>query len=100
MKSCNGKDCLNCTLEKCIYDTDGEQSYRVIKGGIPGLGERIRKILHKKHLSQRQLSKRTSIAEPTITAYVNNKRIPRANHIVVICNELGCSADWLLGLEK
>lgn len=95
-----GKDCLNCPLELCKYDLDDGTTYSTIKGMTNGLADRLNMILKKRHVTQKQLSKETGISMPTISHYVNDTRKPRADHIVVMCKVLHCSADWLLGLEN
>ena len=99
MKQCN-KDCLKCTLEACIYDQMNKGSYSIINGKTSGLHDRLRAMLMKRRIRQKVLSIETGITEATISAYVNGTRKPRADHIVVMCKALRCSADWLLGMDN
>ena len=96
---CN-KDCLNCKFSACIYDLNNSIEYSIINGKTVGLNERLRTLLIKRHVRQNVLALKTGITEATISAYVNGTRKPRADHIVMICKALHCSADWLLGMES
>lgn len=96
---CN-KDCLNCKLPMCVHDLESNRSNRIIKGNIVGFGDRLEKLLQKRHMKQSELSDKTQISRPTICGYVKGTRNPRAEHVVVICEVLRCSADYLLGLES
>lgn len=99
MKECN-KDCLNCPLERCKYDLYEGNVYNTIDGKTKGLYERLALMIKLRGYSQKMLAIETGITQPTISAYVNDLRKPRADHIVVICKTLKCSADWLLGMEQ
>lgn len=99
MTTCN-KDCLNCILEVCKYDTEDGRTRHIVSGKVNGLGERLRTAMKMRRMYQRTLARVTGITEPTISAYVNDTRKPRADHIVVLCKELRISADWLLGMEE
>ena len=96
---CN-KDCLNCNLPVCKHDLESGRTNRIIRGNIVGFGDRLEEILKKRRMKQSELADKTRISRPTICAYVNGLRIPRAEHVVVICEVLNCSSDWLLGLES
>jgi len=62
------------------------------------LGDRLKYSLEIRHIQQRDFAKRLGITEATMSRYINDQRLPRADTIVDICNELGVSADWLLGM--
>ncbi len=94
------KDCLNCKYPVCKYDAEYGKEYHIIRHKTEGLNSRLQEMLMKRHIRQCALAKTTEISVPTISAYVNGTRKPRADHIVAICRALNCSADWLLGLEK
>lgn len=96
---CN-KDCLNCQLPVCKHDLESNRTNRIIKGNIVGFGERLSELLKKRDMKQTDLADKTQISRPTICGYVNGSRSPRAEHVVVICEVLNCSSDWLLGLEN
>ena len=93
------KDCLNCKLPLCKHDLETGRTNKIIKGNIVGFGDRLQQILTKRHMRQTELADKTKISRPTICGYVNGSRSPRAEHVVVICEVLRCSADWLLGLD-
>lgn len=98
MNKCD-KDCLNCKLEHCRYDTHSGTINRVVRGKTEGFYQRLAQILEKRDYTQKRLALETGITQPTISAYINDLRKPRADHIVVICQTLHCSADWLLGIK-
>lgn len=99
--TCDKKNCLNCTLEKCIYDSnldENEGKYKIVRGNCKGLGFRLKSKLFYMQISQKELARRTGISAQTICAYTNELRVPRADHIIAICKALECSSDWLLGM--
>lgn len=96
-------NCLECPLPECIYDNEDnwDRSNKIIHTyANKVLGERLNKALSSKGMKQIYLARITGLTAPTICAYVNGSRTPRADHIVVICNALDISADWLLGMEN
>lgn len=97
MDKCN-KDCLNCKLPECKYDKIIEKKYKIVKYSTNPLKNRLLEVLHKKGISQAKLSEAVYISAPTISGYVHGTRIPRADHLYVICKYLDISADWLMGL--
>ena len=62
------------------------------------IGDRIKYLLSIRKLSQKEFAKRLGITEATLSRYVSGTRMPKADMIISICNELGISADWLLGM--
>ena len=96
-KQCK-EDCLNCKLNKCIYETSREvRPYHLVKSGVK-IGDRLKKVLKKKGMKQVELSKVTGITNAAITHYIKGHTLPRLDHVIVICRVLHISADWLLGL--
>lgn len=64
------------------------------------LSKRLKELLEKNNMSQRELAEKTDITEVTISRYVSAQRIPKATEIVKIADALNCSCDYLLGIEK
>ena len=62
------------------------------------LGTRLKHALDIRCISQKDFAKRIGVTECTISRYVNDERLPKADMVVVICRNLGISSDWLLGL--
>ena len=61
-----------------------------------GVGDRIRKILESKDLSQREFAERLNIAPTTLRGYITNKREPDIGTLKNIALNLGVSLDFLL----
>jgi DNA-binding XRE family transcriptional regulator len=59
---------------------------------------RIRMVRKFRRLSQEHLANRTGINAATISAY-ERFRFPPANHLRLICDALGVSADFLIGRQ-
>lgn len=64
------------------------------------MGERLRKVLKDKNMSQRDLADLTDIDENSISRYITKGRKPSADGLILICKALNISADWLLGLKE
>lgn len=63
------------------------------------LGKRIEELLHRQHISQRQLAKASGITEISISRYINGERSPKTRELIKIANCLQTSTDFLLGIE-
>lgn len=96
---CDG-DCFNCKLEKCIYDSEKEKRYHIVRVESGVISKRLQETLKEKHLTQTDLARLTKITFPTISGYVKGRRVPRADHLFVICKCLNVSSDWLIGLNE
>jgi transcriptional regulator with XRE-family HTH domain len=62
----------------------------------------LKQLIEYANTTQRELSKRTGIAEVTINSWVAKKKIPRLDNALVLCRELGVSLKTLsqsLGLD-
>lgn len=62
----------------------------------------LKQLIECANTTQRELSKRTGIAEVTINSWVAKKKIPRLDNALVLCRELGVSLKTLsqsLGLD-
>jgi len=62
------------------------------------LGDRLKYCLEKRGMSQREFAARINTTEATVSRWIYGTRQPKADAIVVICQKLGISSDWLLGL--
>ena len=65
-----------------------------------GVGDRIRKILEKKDLSQREFAESLNIAPTTLSGYITNKREPDLGTLKNISLKLEVSLDYLLGVKE
>lgn len=61
-------------------------------------GDRLKYSLEIRNIKQREFAEKIKTTEVTISRYINNTRQPKADMIVRICNTLGISSDWLLGM--
>jgi transcriptional regulator with XRE-family HTH domain len=62
----------------------------------------LKQLIEQAKISQRELSKRTGIAEVTINSWVARKKIPRLDNALILCRELGISLKTLsvsIGLD-
>lgn len=60
---------------------------------------RLKKALEIKGMSQSELARRTGLTVVTISRYVNLYREPTAYALRKICEVLGVSSDYLLGID-
>lgn len=51
-------------------------------------------------LSQVELCERLGVSEPTVSRWVNGTRTPNYKYLGGLCEILGVSPAWLLGLEE
>jgi DNA-binding transcriptional regulator LsrR (DeoR family) len=61
--------------------------------------ERLLVALTAREMSQSRLAEAMGISRSTITGWLKYHKLPDAFLLAKICTALGCSADWLLGLE-
>ncbi|MCI9272745.1 MAG: helix-turn-helix transcriptional regulator [Clostridiales bacterium] len=64
-----------------------------------GVGDRIRKILETKDLSQKEFAEILNIAPTTLSGYITNKREPDIGTLRNIALKLGVSLDFLLEVK-
>lgn len=60
------------------------------------LGYRLRKIWHASGLLQKDFATQMCISAATLIHYLNNRRIPRADFIKLLCEKHDISPQWLL----
>ena len=61
--------------------------------------ERLKEVLNEKQISQRELSKMVNLSHSMVSKYCSGKNEPTVSVLVLICNALGESADFLIGLK-
>lgn len=64
------------------------------------IGDRIRELRKGKKMTQRELAALSDMAENTIRQYELHLRQPKVEQLKNIANSLGCSLDYLTGVEK
>ena len=64
-----------------------------------GIGDRIKKCLEDKGMSQRELAKKCRVTEASIARYIENARVPKAPILVAIAEALDVSPEYLMGGE-
>lgn len=63
------------------------------------LGERIKKAMVMRGLTQKDLAKESNLSATKISNYITGKNFPPVDILAVIAKSLKVSTDWLLGLE-
>ena len=63
------------------------------------LGEKIKKILEEKGMSQRKLAQKMGISPSSLNQYVRGRKNVGLKIILNLCKTLDVSSDYLLGLE-
>ena len=61
-----------------------------------GFGERIKELLDKKEMSQKELARKTNCTEAAISHYIKGDRIPRAAVITKIAEVLDTTAEYIM----
>lgn len=64
-----------------------------------GFGERLKKAIVDKNITQKELATRCGMTEVAVSRYIKSKRIPRGVTLAKIANELDVTTDWLLGVD-
>ena len=64
------------------------------------LSKRLKELLEKNNMSQRELAEKIGITEVTISRYISAQRVPKATEILKIADALNCSCDYLLGFQN
>ncbi|WP_430023438.1 helix-turn-helix domain-containing protein [Paenibacillus sp. MABNR03] len=67
---------------------------------MPTLGERIKQLREMKGYSQKELSERTNLTIVQLSRYETNHRKPDPEALCRLANNLGTSADYLIGLSS
>ena len=58
----------------------------------------MKEILNENNLSQVKLAQKIGMSQGVVNNYCTGKREPTLDVLIAICQELGVSADYLLGL--
>ena len=65
------------------------------------MGQKIRKVLEDRNMTQTELARRCGFSNRTISRHINiNKPVYTYDILKRMCEELDVSADWLLGLDE
>lgn len=62
-------------------------------------GRRLEAALRIKKMTQRDLAEKVGTTEVTISRYVNGSRCPNAYMVVLLAKALGCSMDYMMGVN-
>lgn len=63
-------------------------------------GEKVKKLRHKKDLTQQQLAELLGVAVSAISSYESGNRYPSYEVLISLARIFHVSTDYLLGLEK
>jgi DNA-binding transcriptional regulator LsrR (DeoR family) len=66
---------------------------------VTGFAERLNGTLQAQGMSQSQLAARLGISRSTLTGWLRYGKLPDGILLARVCDELGISADWLLGIQ-
>lgn len=61
-----------------------------------GLGERIKELLVKNDMTQRELAEKVKCTDAAISHYIKGDRVPRASVLSKIAIALGTTSDYLM----
>jgi len=59
--------------------------------------ERLKGLLTENEISQKTLAEKTNLGTATISQWINGKRQPSADYILLIANYFDVTTDYLLG---
>ena len=60
------------------------------------MGERIKELLEKKGITQRELAERTGCTEAAVSHYIKGDRVPRSSVLTKIAIALETTSDYLM----
>jgi DNA-binding transcriptional regulator LsrR (DeoR family) len=66
---------------------------------VTGFADRINSTLQAQGISQSGLAARLGISRSTLTGWLRYGKLPDGILLARVCDELGISADWLLGMQ-
>jgi len=67
---------------------------------INGLGQRLQEQRILKNLSQKQVATSVGLSASVISNYESGERTPSVEILLSLARLYGCSADYLLGIDK
>ena len=70
-----------------------------LTGSTP-LGDRLKKERLRRKFPLWEFCEKTGMSDCSLTAIENRGAMPSVKNLIVICQVLECSTDWLLGLEE
>ena len=60
--------------------------------------ERLNRVLQENQISQSELARKIGMSKSVVNNYCSGKREPSLDTLILICNALQESADYLLGI--
>jgi len=67
---------------------------------VSKFSERLRDLRLEKELSQRQLSKETSLSQNAISKWEKEQRLPNINAVIALAEFFGVTTDYILGVTN
>lgn len=64
------------------------------------IGSKIKELMQKQGITQKQLANRLNVQEATISRYISNDREPNAENLANIATALNTTVDFLLNNSK
>ena len=63
------------------------------------IASRIREVRSEAKLTQMGFGKKLGVSQDTVSLWEKGKSLPATEYIILICEQFGISADYLLGLK-
>ena len=63
-------------------------------------GDNLRTLIEERDITQKELAEILKTSRSNICNYESDRNKPSADLIIIICQTLNISADWLLGLKE
>ena len=64
------------------------------------MGEKLKDLLVKRGISQKELAQRAGVTEAAVSHYISGDRAPRGAILLNIANALGTTTDFLLSISE
>lgn len=62
--------------------------------------DRLKEMMDKRGMSQRDLAEKIEKTEASVSRYVNGQRVPKATILLKMAQALNCQADYLIGNDS